>query len=225
MRAPTDTIVFCSFDIVALIVQAVGGSKASQAVQTGRDPNPVRSNPLPRLAHLTPPWLHRRADASCWAGSRSNSVSSPSRRRDPRAFPFPRHRGSHACDCAAAVCVYLLLAAEFLVRYTYDRPVHTASPGALVPKRAAFDRGIKLMIVGLALDGLFILIRSIYRTIVSGPTRSHAINVLNHERRPGAERRLRRAYHPHASIFQSVSLSLYIPPGRANEMYPLTSWR
>ncbi|KAI0094861.1 RTA1-domain-containing protein [Irpex rosettiformis] len=34
------TIVFCSCDIIALVIQAVGGAKASMAVQNGRDPGP-----------------------------------------------------------------------------------------------------------------------------------------------------------------------------------------
>ncbi len=33
-----DTAVFCSADIVALIVQAVGGASASEAVENDKDP-------------------------------------------------------------------------------------------------------------------------------------------------------------------------------------------
>ena len=66
--------------------------------------------------------------------------------------------------CAVAVCIYLCLAVEFLLRYHHDRPVRRMSSAT---KSYALSRGIKLMILALALDGLFILIRSIYRTIVS----------------------------------------------------------
>ena len=67
---------------------------------------------------------------------------------------------------SAAVCIYLLLAGEALVRYLYDKPVRRNAPSS-DGNRCELDRGLKLMIVGLALDALFILIRSIYRTIVS----------------------------------------------------------
>jgi hypothetical protein len=35
-----DLIVFITFDTAALVVQAVGGASASQAAETGRDPEP-----------------------------------------------------------------------------------------------------------------------------------------------------------------------------------------
>ena len=69
-----------------------------------------------------------------------------------------------------AVCVYLLLATEFLVRYHFDKPIKARSSGSAFSKSSALDRGMKLMIFGLALDGVFILIRSIYRTIVRFPS-------------------------------------------------------
>ena len=62
------------------------------------------------------------------------------------------------------MCIYLCLAVEFLLRYHHNRPVRRVSSAT---KSSVLTRGIKLMILGLALDGLFILIRSIYRTIVS----------------------------------------------------------
>ena len=67
---------------------------------------------------------------------------------------------------AAAVCIYLLLAVEFLLRYAYDRPVRRSNAA-----RPPVSRGIKLMVLGLGIDGLFILIRSIYRVIVSAQSR------------------------------------------------------
>ncbi|KAI0368536.1 RTA1-domain-containing protein [Pilatotrama ljubarskyi] len=110
------TIIFCSCDIIALVIQAVGGAKASAAVQNNQDPNPGGHVMLGGIAFQL-----------------------------------------------AAVSIYLILAAEFLLRYHIDKPFQRKS-GAM-PKSYAFDRGVQLMIVGLAFDGVFILIRSIYRTI------------------------------------------------------------
>ncbi|KAI0353300.1 RTA1-domain-containing protein [Trametes cingulata] len=110
------TIIFCSCDIIALVIQAVGGAKASTAVQNNQDPNPGGHIMLGGIAFQL-----------------------------------------------AAVTVYLLLAAEFLLRYHFDKPFDRKD--GVMPKSYAFDRGVKLMIVGLAFDGVFILIRSIYRTI------------------------------------------------------------
>ncbi|KAH9855543.1 RTA1-domain-containing protein [Lenzites betulinus] len=110
------TIIFCSCDLIALIVQAIGGAKASGAVQNNEDPNPGGHIMLGGIAFQL-----------------------------------------------AAVSIYMILAAEFLLRYHLDKPYHRK--GEVLPKSFALDRGVKLMIVGLVFDGLFILIRSIYRTI------------------------------------------------------------
>ncbi|KAI0741783.1 RTA1-domain-containing protein [Daedaleopsis nitida] len=63
-----------------------------------------------------------------------------------------------------AFCTYLFLAAEFLLRYHYDKPFSRAGV-ASSRKRCTLDRGVKFMIGGLALDALWILIRSVYRTV------------------------------------------------------------
>ncbi|KAI0827219.1 RTA1-domain-containing protein [Trametes gibbosa] len=110
------TIIFCSCDVVALIVQAVGGAKASTAVQNNQDPNPGGHIMLGGIAFQL-----------------------------------------------AAVSIYMILAAEFLLRYHFDKPYNRK--GGALPKSYAFDRGTKYMVIGLALDGVFILVRSIYRTI------------------------------------------------------------
>ncbi|KAI0327744.1 RTA1-domain-containing protein [Cubamyces sp. BRFM 1775] len=111
------TVIFCSCDIIALVVQAVGGAKAATAVQDNQDPNPGGNIMLGGIAFQL-----------------------------------------------AAVSIYLVLATEFLLRYHYDKPFHRKSE-SIMPKSFALDWGVKLMIVGLAFDGVFILIRSIYRTI------------------------------------------------------------
>lgn len=51
----------------------------------------------------------------------------------------------------------MILAAEFLLRYRFDKPFH--KKGGVLPKSFQLDNGVKLMIVGLAFDGVFILIR------------------------------------------------------------------
>ncbi|KAI0718446.1 RTA1-domain-containing protein [Cerioporus squamosus] len=117
LSAMAYTIIFCSCDIIALVIQAVGGAKASLAVQTGNGDPEVGGHIM--LAGIV--------------------------------FQL------------VAFCIYLAFAAEFLLRYHKDKPVRHASTAP--PKSFAFNRGIKLMILGLSLDGIFILIRSIYRTI------------------------------------------------------------
>ena len=61
-----------------------------------------------------------------------------------------------------SLIIYTLLAAEFIVRYLFDKPVRSDSAA---PKRFAMDRGVKLMMLALGLDGVLIFIRSVYRTI------------------------------------------------------------
>lgn len=51
----------------------------------------------------------------------------------------------------------MILAGEFLLRYHLDKPFH--KKGGVLPKSFQLDNGVKLMIVGLAFDGVFILIR------------------------------------------------------------------
>ncbi|CAE6521803.1 unnamed protein product [Rhizoctonia solani] len=115
------TIVFVICDIVALVVQAVGGAKASLAVQL-RNEDPEKG-------------------ARIMVGGIIFQM--------------------------AAITVYTLLAAEFLLRYHFDRPVRaTMSPGSETTRsKPQLDTRITLMILGLSISTLFIYIRSIYRTI------------------------------------------------------------
>ncbi|KAH9914183.1 RTA1-domain-containing protein [Epithele typhae] len=110
------TIIFISCDIIALVIQAVGGAKASIAAQNGDNPSSGGNVMLGGIAFQL-----------------------------------------------AAVCVYLAFASEFLVRYFRDRPVRAVS--AMETKRPALAAAVRLMLLALALDGVLILIRSIYRTI------------------------------------------------------------
>ncbi|KAJ1311081.1 hypothetical protein OPQ81_009585 [Rhizoctonia solani] len=115
------TIVFVTCDIIALVVQAVGGAKASLAVQL-RNEDPEKG-------------------AKIMVGGIIFQM--------------------------AAITIYTLLAAEFLFRYYFDRPVRqTVSSGSETTRpKPQHDNKITLMILGLLISTLFIYIRSIYRTI------------------------------------------------------------
>ena len=69
-----------------------------------------------------------------------------------------------------AISLYTICAAEFLTRYKLDRPVRPmqfpekGEDGQPIKVRV-MDRGIKLMLVGMVISTVFILIRSVYRTI------------------------------------------------------------
>ncbi|KAI0035666.1 RTA1-domain-containing protein [Vararia minispora EC-137] len=111
---------FISCDLIALVVQAVGGAMASQAVRSGRSPE--------QGGHIMLGGI---------------------------VFQM------------AAIVAYVLLAGEFLVRYTRDSPVGKIyySPNERQEQRTVTSPRMKLMIVGMGLMTVFIFIRSIYRTI------------------------------------------------------------
>lgn len=113
-------IVFLTFDLIALVGQAVGGAQASLAAIGGRDPGP---------------------------GGRIMCY-----------FIIVQ---------MAAISLYTIAAAEFLIRYKLNKPVRAATfPGDGQPaKTRTMDRGIKLMLLGMVISTIFILIRSVYRTI------------------------------------------------------------
>ncbi|TBU31275.1 RTA1-domain-containing protein [Dichomitus squalens] len=110
------TIIFCAFDIVALVVQAVGGAGAAGAVQKGKNPTPG--------GHIM------------LAGVSFQMVS---------------------------LVFYVLLASEFILRYAYDHPF--ARYGQSSVARRKTDPETKQMVFGLALEAVFLFIRSIYRVV------------------------------------------------------------
>ncbi|KAL7284369.1 hypothetical protein ACG7TL_001659 [Trametes sanguinea] len=110
------TIIFCSCDVVALIIQALGGAKAASAVEDFEDPTPGGNVMLGGIAFQL-----------------------------------------------GAICIYALLALEFLIRYHYDKPFKRAA--GHLPKSFALDRNTKTMIGALFMMWIFLLIRSIYRTV------------------------------------------------------------
>ncbi|KAJ2977789.1 hypothetical protein NUW54_g11376 [Trametes sanguinea] len=63
-----------------------------------------------------------------------------------------------------AICVYALLALEFLLRYRYDKPFKRG--GVRLPKSSnRLDRRTQLMLFALFMMWIFLFIRSVYRTI------------------------------------------------------------
>lgn len=116
-------IIFLTFDLIALVGQAVGGAQASLAAEQGRDPTPG-------------------GNIMCY-------------------FIIVQ---------MAAISLYTICATEFLLRYHLDKPVRSVpfiekSGRGDEPPTRTMDRGIKLMLVGMAISTVFILIRSVYRTI------------------------------------------------------------
>ncbi|KAH7096280.1 RTA1 like protein-domain-containing protein [Auriculariales sp. MPI-PUGE-AT-0066] len=61
-----------------------------------------------------------------------------------------------------AIILYVGLAMEFFVRYWLDKPIRTQNAATRLVK---LDRKLQMMSFGLAFDTLFILIRTVYRTI------------------------------------------------------------
>ncbi|KZT30560.1 RTA1 like protein [Neolentinus lepideus HHB14362 ss-1] len=125
------TLVFCSCDVIALIVQAIGGGAASEAANQHRNANKGGNIMLGGIAFQL-----------------------------------------------GAICIYVVCALEFFIRYHLDRPVRKARTraqqgssttlgehGGPPPIRGTVDRRLSMMIFGLGLSTLLIFIRSIYRTI------------------------------------------------------------
>ncbi|KAG8748533.1 hypothetical protein FRC10_003667 [Ceratobasidium sp. 414] len=110
------TIVFVTCDLIALVIQAIGGAGASIAVQTGGDPEKGAKIMVAGIIFQL-----------------------------------------------AAITIYTILAAEFLLRYHFGRPVRQREHP--VEPKARLDARLSLMVLGLFISTLFIYIRSIYRTI------------------------------------------------------------
>ncbi|KAG9100110.1 hypothetical protein FRC06_004512 [Ceratobasidium sp. 370] len=67
-----------------------------------------------------------------------------------------------------AVILFTILALEFVIRYTLNKPARSTPDEESSQKYTAWTlvpRGVVLMLVGLAIATLFVLIRSVYRTI------------------------------------------------------------
>ncbi|KAG8857195.1 hypothetical protein FRB96_005869 [Tulasnella sp. 330] len=63
-----------------------------------------------------------------------------------------------------AIALYVITGIEFLFRYFLDKPVRPRD-GALVQGKTPLGRNPRLMLIGLVIATVFLLIRSVYRTI------------------------------------------------------------
>jgi len=125
-------ITFISADVIALIVQAIGGAKASFAFQGGKDPNPGGHIMLGGIIFQL-----------------------------------------------VGILLYSALATEFLLRFHLQKPLRPApTPSGetssddgeklnryVLDGRGIVPKGVSLVAIGMALATLFVLIRSVYRTI------------------------------------------------------------
>ena len=64
-----------------------------------------------------------------------------------------------------ALLFFSFIAAEFLLRFAYDRPIRHSNEGGVINYRGVVDRNIGSMILGLSIITSVLLIRSVYRTI------------------------------------------------------------
>lgn len=60
-----------------------------------------------------------------------------------------------------AIIIYVSLAAEFLVRYALNKPLRKGT----FPRPSQLDQRLRLMVLGLSISTLFLVIRTVYRTI------------------------------------------------------------
>ncbi|KAF8496744.1 RTA1-like protein [Russula emetica] len=114
------TIIFVSFDIISLLVQAMGAGIASGSTSSGSQTQ----------AHL--------GSDIALGGTIFQLIS---------------------------IIVYCGLAAEFLVRYTHDRPVRRSAPMPGEVLRGTTDKRLNRMLQAMITMTIFILIRTIYRVV------------------------------------------------------------
>ncbi|CAG7847945.1 SubName: Full=Related to RSB1-integral membrane transporter or flippase that may transport LCBs from the cytoplasmic side toward the extracytoplasmic side of the membrane {ECO:0000313/EMBL:CCA69445.1} [Serendipita indica DSM 11827] len=122
-------IIFITLDTISLVIQAIGGARASQAAETGGDPEPGGDIMLYGIVTQI-----------------------------------------------IALGIYVILGADFLVRYFLDKPTRkltlkrsTSSDTRLdeqtTLERPTLERNVKLMVLALVLNTIFLLIRGGYRTV------------------------------------------------------------
>jgi len=112
-------IVFCTCDVIALVVQSVGGGIASVAATTDDSAGTEKGGHI-ALGGIV--------------------------------FQF------------VAILVYMLLVAEFLVRYHLDKPFPRRE-GTLIGRSPKLDSKTRQMVFGVGFSSLCIFIRGIYRTV------------------------------------------------------------
>jgi hypothetical protein len=66
---------------------------------------------------------------------------------------------------AAVIVLYTALAAEFLIRYTLDRPMGRYGETGGILSRGALDTRMRYVLMAMSATVLFLLTRSVYRMI------------------------------------------------------------
>ncbi|KZT00333.1 RTA1-domain-containing protein [Laetiporus sulphureus 93-53] len=130
------TIIVCSFDVVALVVQAVGGAIAAGAVNQGESPNNGGHIMLAGIVFQMGAYILLILATATGHGTDVKS--------------------------AVAITVYMALAVEFVLRFLWDRPLRMAESTI---SGYSLDRNTKLVLTGMALSSVCVFIRSVYRTI------------------------------------------------------------
>ena len=166
-----DTIIFCSCDVLSLVVQAVGGATASFAVQNGGNPTKVSS--LLGLSHLN---IHpnSREDTSCLQ-VRFDVNSDYSKLTFSSFLYFARHWDPNECvlfqrneipsltvDCSpVAITVYTMCATEFFLRFLKDKPVRGDATSHKFEEESTVrvDIRMKIMVIALTFTTTCLFIR------------------------------------------------------------------
>jgi len=144
-----DLIIFISLDFAALIVQAIGGGKASIAAQNGEDPEPGGDIMMYGI-------IIQMIGMTLVCTLALNQLS--------RVHSHPPQ--------------FCILSADFLFRFYWNKPVRSAVSSSQINSRAtssmpassektfpAFPAKVRLMLLSAGMTTVWVLIRSIYRTI------------------------------------------------------------
>ncbi|KAF8496742.1 RTA1-like protein [Russula emetica] len=136
------TIIFVSCDITSLLVQAMGAAIASGSTSSGSQTQAH----LVRVALLFFPIFR-------WTQTPYASLQGSDIALGGTIFQL------------ISITVYCALAAEFLVRYTHDRPVRRSAPMPGEVLRGTINKRLHRMLQAMIIMTIFILIRTIYRVV------------------------------------------------------------
>ena len=79
---------------------------------------------------------------------------------------------------SVVLILYTTLAAEFVIRFTLDRPMRRVRENGTLPPRGTMDESLMRMLIGMSLMAILLLIRSIYRMVeLSGGWRGKVISI------------------------------------------------
>ena len=89
------------------------------------------------------------------------------RDRHPARFSFLSYPPYEVplTELAVVLILYAALAAEFLLRFTLDRPMQRIRYNGVILPRGTMERPIRLMLIGLSAMLVLLFTRSIYRLI------------------------------------------------------------